>query len=232
MSTAFPRMVTLLRKERGLSQKQAASDLGISQALLSHYEKGIRECGLEFVVRCAEYYGVSCDYLLGRTADRTGAVILADELPENDPSRPDKVMRGSVAAVLQKKLLSNSTQVLYEVLQQYNCKALTNEVSAYLSMSLYAMFRALYSADPKNPEAMFSAPEYLYRAQLLGEMSRAAANVEQLASGKNAGELSGVDPSRAPELSAAAIAEQYPLFATSLASLLHNVEERLQEKNA
>ena len=67
MNTAFPRIVTLLRKERGLSQKQAASDLGISQALLSHYEKGIRECGLEFLVRCAEYYGVSCDYLLGRT---------------------------------------------------------------------------------------------------------------------------------------------------------------------
>ena len=231
MNTAFPRIVTLLRKERGLSQKQASNDLGISQALLSHYEKGIRECGLEFVVRCAEYYGVSCDYLLGRTADRTGAVILADELPENDPTRPDKIMRGSVAAVLQKKLVNNSTQVLYEVLQQYNCKALTAEVSAYLSMSLYAMFRALYSANPKNPEAMFSTPEYLYQAELLGEMGRAAANVARLASGEDAGELSGADVSQAPELSAVAIAERYPLFATSLASLLHNAEERMQKKD-
>ena len=67
MNNDFPRIITLLRKEHGISQKQAASDLGISQALLSHYEKGIRECGLDFIVRTADYYGVSCDYLLART---------------------------------------------------------------------------------------------------------------------------------------------------------------------
>ncbi|MFQ6829403.1 MAG: helix-turn-helix domain-containing protein, partial [Acutalibacter sp.] len=66
----FPRILTLLRKERGFSQKKAAADLGISQALLSHYEKGVRECGLDFLVRAAAYYGVSCDYLLGRTPHR------------------------------------------------------------------------------------------------------------------------------------------------------------------
>ena len=54
----FPRIITFLRKERGLSQKQVAGDMGISQALLSHYEKGIRECGLDFLVKTAEYYGV------------------------------------------------------------------------------------------------------------------------------------------------------------------------------
>ena len=45
----FNRIIKLLRKERGITQKQAAQDLGISQAQLSHYEKGIRECGLAFV---------------------------------------------------------------------------------------------------------------------------------------------------------------------------------------
>ena len=55
MNHDFPRIITFLRKEKGLSQKQAAADLGVSQALLSHYEKGIRECGLDFLVRTAEY---------------------------------------------------------------------------------------------------------------------------------------------------------------------------------
>ena len=50
----FNRIIKLLRKERGITQKQAAEDLGVSQALLSHYEKGIRECGLDFVVRVAD----------------------------------------------------------------------------------------------------------------------------------------------------------------------------------
>ena len=37
----FNRILTLLRKERGITQKEAAAHLGVSQALLSHYEKGI-----------------------------------------------------------------------------------------------------------------------------------------------------------------------------------------------
>ena len=61
----FAAILSQLRKERGSSQKKAAADLGISQALLSHYEKGIRECGLDFVIKCSEYYGVTTDYLLG-----------------------------------------------------------------------------------------------------------------------------------------------------------------------
>ena len=44
MNKDFPRIMTLLRKERGLSQKQAAADLDVTQALLSHYENGKREC--------------------------------------------------------------------------------------------------------------------------------------------------------------------------------------------
>ena len=56
--------MSTLRKKRGLSQRKVASDLQISQALLSHYENGAREPGLEFVCRACEYYGVSADYLL------------------------------------------------------------------------------------------------------------------------------------------------------------------------
>ena len=65
MNTTFPRTLTLLRKERGISQKQAAAELGIKQALLSHYENGIRECGLDFLIKLSAYYEVSTDELLG-----------------------------------------------------------------------------------------------------------------------------------------------------------------------
>lgn len=71
----FPRALTFLRKERGYSQKKVADDLGISPALLSHYERGARECGLDFLVRAADYYGVSCDYLLGRTSGKANYVF-------------------------------------------------------------------------------------------------------------------------------------------------------------
>ena len=67
MATDFSRTLSLLRQEKGVSQRKAAGELGISQAQLSHYEKGIRECSLAFVVQVADYYDVSCDYLLGRS---------------------------------------------------------------------------------------------------------------------------------------------------------------------
>lgn len=72
MAGKFAPILSQLRKERGISQKKAATDLGISQALLSHYEKGIRECGLDFVIRCASYYSVTTDYLLGVSESRNG----------------------------------------------------------------------------------------------------------------------------------------------------------------
>ena len=71
-NSKFAAILSQLRKERGCSQKKAAADLGISQALLSHYEKGIRECGLDFVIKCSDYYGVTTDYLLGVSTSRYG----------------------------------------------------------------------------------------------------------------------------------------------------------------
>ncbi len=58
-----------LRKRKGVSQRRAAADLHISQALLSHYENGAREPGLPFVCRACDYYGVTADYILGRSVD-------------------------------------------------------------------------------------------------------------------------------------------------------------------
>lgn len=65
MNTVFSAKLSALRQERGLTQKEAAERLGISAALLSHYERGIRECGLAFLCRAAAFYEVSCDELLG-----------------------------------------------------------------------------------------------------------------------------------------------------------------------
>ncbi len=71
MSSGFSSRISQLRKSKKISQRRAAAELGISQALLSHYENGLREPKLDFVVKLCDYYGVSADYLLGR-CDITG----------------------------------------------------------------------------------------------------------------------------------------------------------------
>ncbi len=72
MSADFALRLTDLRHEKNLSQKEAASYLGVSQALLSHYEKGIRECKLDFIKKACDFYDVTSDYLLGLTESRHG----------------------------------------------------------------------------------------------------------------------------------------------------------------
>lgn len=65
MECKFPEIISELRRSHNITQKKAAADLGVKQALLSHYENGIRECGLDFLIRLSEYYGVTTDELLG-----------------------------------------------------------------------------------------------------------------------------------------------------------------------
>jgi len=77
MKSDFATILSRLRREKGLSQRRVASDLGISQALLSHYENDAREPKLEFVIKACCYYGVTADYILGRINDRTVKTIPA-----------------------------------------------------------------------------------------------------------------------------------------------------------
>ena len=153
MKSEFSRVITLLRKEKNISQKQAAAELGISQALLSHYENGIRECGLGFLVKCADFYGVSCDYLLGRSADRDGTTLSVDEIPEPDMGGKENVMGSAgVLPVLNKKLIANSLNVLFDQMARTGNRRLITSASEFLMLAVYRMFRLVYSANPKNQQ--------------------------------------------------------------------------------
>ena len=223
MNGDFPRLLTLLRKERGISQKSAAQQLGISQALLSHYEKGIRECGQDYIVRAADYYGVSCDYLLGRSPDRSGTVISVDEIPEADAAGKENVFRGSMIPTLSKKLIANSLNILFDILQRSADAELTREVSSFLTISVYKMFRHVYSINEKNPAGFFAVDEDTFEEVSTSAMVLSEMKVRRAAQGIG---------STAPvplELSPEKISHQYPLFATSLTNLVKNVETTLEK---
>ena len=153
MNSSFPRIITLLRKEKNLSQKEAALELGVSQALLSHYEKGARECGLDFVVKAADFYNVSCDYLLGRTAERS-----FDEA-EIDDAKP----RGKAAGdIINRRLMYNSMNVIYDQLERVGNRRLTRTLTSYMMIGIYKAFRFLYTANQENPKEFFTIPQNRY----------------------------------------------------------------------
>lgn len=227
MNMEFNRIITLLRKERGITQKQAAQDLGVSQALLSHYEKGIRECGLDFVVRVADYYNVSCDYLLGRSAERSGLILSAEELPSPETAK-DSVYKGSVLPTMNKKLISNSLNILFDKLSACRDKGLVTEVSNYLMLAVYKMFRLAYAAAPNNAASLFSITPGRWEGYSAAAMSRAEANVKAILAGEEVGGAAFKDPS-CFSMTTENLAKEYPLYSTSLLHLIKTSEAGIEQ---
>ncbi len=60
-----------LRLDKQLRQEQVARLVGVSKGAISAYETDIRQPSYDILIRLANLYRVSVDYLLGRTEDRT-----------------------------------------------------------------------------------------------------------------------------------------------------------------
>ncbi|MCQ2441667.1 MAG: helix-turn-helix domain-containing protein [Oscillospiraceae bacterium] len=56
-----------MREDADLAQKQVAAVLGIQQTVYSRYERGFQTIPVEHLLKLADFYHVSTDYLLGRT---------------------------------------------------------------------------------------------------------------------------------------------------------------------
>ncbi len=55
-----------LRQERDLSQAKLAEAIGVSQKAIDYWERGLNEPKASYIVALADFFGVTCDYLLGR----------------------------------------------------------------------------------------------------------------------------------------------------------------------
>ena len=73
-------IITKLRKEKEVGQKELAVLLNMSVATISNYEKGVHSPDLSTVCKLADYFQVTTDYLLGRTSYRCAPEVLDDYL--------------------------------------------------------------------------------------------------------------------------------------------------------
>lgn len=219
MNNDFPRILTLLRKERGLSQKEAAGALGVSQALLSHYENGKRECGLDFLVDAAEFYRVSCDYLLGRSAERTGATITLTDLP----AKGSDLLVSSRELLFGKRLIVNSLNVLFDLLMQVGNQELSGNAVDLLMTTVYRVLRVIHAANRANPKGMFSLPSYGYGGLATGYASLCEARAVDAALNTRRNPEGNQPLSVSPDK----LSESFPLYAPSLLTLVDMVEDRI-----
>ncbi len=78
-----------LRKDKGLTQTQAASEIGIDYAAIRNYENSLREPNSKAMATLEKYYGVSGAYLRGETDERGDTSVAAANMHIPKPSRKD-----------------------------------------------------------------------------------------------------------------------------------------------
>lgn len=219
MNKDFPRVLKLLRKERGMRQKEAADKLGVAQALLSHYENGKRECGLDFLITAADFYGVSVDYILGRTSSRTGATVSEDELPESTVSESYGGDPNGLGIMLRKKLITNSLEVIFSLAMKSKNIKLAKSMSSYLLTAVYRAYRHVYSAGGNNDENFFAVAY-----DDVSGMCAARMSLDDI-SARNAAHEGTADE----RITNARLEREYPKQSTALFSIVTNVERDLQK---
>ena len=67
----YQRRLRGLREDHDKTQQEIADVLGTSQTMYARYERGANELPVRHLIKLAEYYHVSTDYLLGRSNDPT-----------------------------------------------------------------------------------------------------------------------------------------------------------------
>ena len=211
----FSRTLALLRREKKISQRAAAGDLGVSQALLSHYENGLREPGLSFVVRAADYYGVSCDYLLGRSMARSAV--------------PAERMEGTDTETEHSQIVQ-AAALLLQVAESLESKQLSHEIESYFAVAIYKVYRYLYMADPAGVDAVFRAPQDRFEYLCDARMKEHELKIRLAANGEEGCGLTQENIRRMP-LAPSEIARRYPDLSSALLTVLQQVSDSIDRKN-
>lgn len=65
----YVKIIRDLREDNDLTQQQVADYLGTSQTMYARYERGANELPIRHLIKLADLYGKSTDYILGRTSE-------------------------------------------------------------------------------------------------------------------------------------------------------------------
>lgn len=182
---------------------------------------------IRFPCSCSKILCVSCDYLVGITSDRKGAIlnIESDESNTQETGKPPCDSHCANLANLNRRLVMNSISVIFNILAQAGNKNLTSEVSSYLMVSVYKMFRLLYNANPQNPQDFFAINMELQRGLSSALMLVNETNAEISAKAF----IKTIYKDREISLSPSVIQERYPQYAAALSDLIKIAENNITD---
>ena len=215
MRKEFSAILSELRRKSGENQRQAAAGLGISQALMSHYENGIREPKIEFLVKAADYYGVSLDYLLGRTVVGMNP-FLDQDISERYGLEYDLETAERLLEVSRRVL--NTAATLLSISAKLDGVNGLESAEVFLGTSEYYFFRVLRKlADAKGFDFAVGAETVATRCNVVQgvELAALASRIQERKSGYT------FDPE--------ALEKRYPGSYKNLMNTINKIDTMLKE---
>jgi transcriptional regulator with XRE-family HTH domain len=83
------KIIRKLRLEKGITQNELSNYLGLTPKMVSFYELGERFPPYDIILKLADYFNVSTDYLLGRSIIKNAEELLTDYNSLSEPSKKD-----------------------------------------------------------------------------------------------------------------------------------------------
>ena len=208
-----------LRFNRGFSQVDLAKILGVTKQSVSNWENENIMPSIDMLIKLAQLFSVSTDYLLGRSPVSNGGIITESDIPDGNSSGDSN--SGGIMLALNKKLITNSIEVIFSLLQKIKSSKLSKSVSSMLTLSVYKAFRITYNANRKNDDNLFGVSPtsalHLIDSAICLEVGAAADAAN--------------DAENAPSITTNSIEADYDKQGTALLSLIKNAEKRLDRIN-
>lgn len=121
-NNSFGTLLSELRKEKGLKREELANLLGCSAAAIGNYENDNRNPDFDTLVRIADYFNTTTDYLLGRTEAKTADTdirAVCDYLGLEEESLINLQISKHVMVSTETKQYFKLTHCTFEVMRQY-----------------------------------------------------------------------------------------------------------------
>jgi transcriptional regulator with XRE-family HTH domain len=83
------KIIRKLRLEKGITQNELSNYLGLTPKMVSFYELGERFPPYDIILKLADYFNVSTDYLLGRSTIKNAEELLTDYSSLSEHSKKD-----------------------------------------------------------------------------------------------------------------------------------------------
>lgn len=145
IKNCFQERLRELRKGKGFTMEKMADELGISSGSISNYENGQRLPDIEVAAKIADYFGVSIDYLIGRTDTKT--------VKEDERKVCDSLGLSETATDNFLHFLNLKPSKIKEFDYKYSMKKVINK--AFSEHSFWNMFYSLYKLANISSEFLY-----------------------------------------------------------------------------